>query len=210
MENPNESIHRKKGLFPSPPQLPSFLSAPNPLIEVDEHLQLRPLKLEQVPILFQLIEDNRTYLQEWLPWIEKIQKESDTKQFIRGVRYRNVYSGRWVYGIWYQDEMVGLLDFNEGKRAMSQVSLGYWIAEKFQGKGIITRSVSACLDYLFTQKGLEKVLIKCANNNLKSQAVPNRLNFRWDGMEFEAGTLQGEEVDILVFAMHGRDWLSQG
>ncbi len=49
--------------------------------------------------------------------------------------------------------------------------IGYWIAEKLQGRGIITHIYRVLVDFCFKDLGLQRVDIKCRNTNSKSKAV---------------------------------------
>ena len=179
-----------------------------PELEVDDNIVLKSLQTEDVDRLYKLVESNRNHLQVWLTWINQIQTLADTRNFVKQVKYKNIYAGRWIYGVWYKSDLVGLIDFNEGEKSLNQVSIGYWLAADMQGKGIITRSVKSCLDYVFENLKINRVLIKCASGNEKSQRVPNRLHFSWDGIEVDAGTLHGESVDLVVYSMLYRDWVN--
>ena len=193
-------------VFPIRKALNPFRPTPAPILQVDEEISLRSLSIEDVDLLFELVENNREHLQAWLSWISQIKTIEDTKAFVKGVRYKNIFAGRWIYGVLYNNELVGLLDFNEGNKALNQLSIGYWLSKKMEGKGIITRAVHRCLTYVFDEQHVHRVLIKCATQNQKSQAIPMRLNFSWEGIEVDAGTLGGESVDLVVYSMLYSDW----
>ncbi|MEM7657328.1 MAG: GNAT family N-acetyltransferase [Bacteroidota bacterium] len=184
----------------------AWLKKPSPNLQVSEQLWLRVLEVPHTSTLFSLVETNRAFLQEWLSWIETIQTEKDCRKFIEGVRYRDVFAGTWVYGVWYQGELVGLLDLNEGNRHDKQVSIGYWLGKQVLGRGIMTMCVLRCMDHLFRQEKVQKILIKCASHNKRSEAIPLRLRFSWEGIEQDAGTLQGEEVAMHTYGMRATDW----
>ena len=177
-----------------------------PELIVDEALQLQALRVEDSDPIFSLIEDNREHLLRWLPWVKNIRSRHTCRQFVRKARYRNIFAGQWVYAIWFQGEIVGLLDFNEGEPELRQVSLGYWLGEKYQRQGIVTRAVRTSLDYVFSEQHILRVLIKCAAKNVRSQRVPQRLDFSWQGIEHEVGTLHGEVVDMVVYSMSRQQW----
>lgn len=59
------------------------------------------------------------------------------------------------------------------------------MSEDAQGQGIITRSVSALLNYLFETLNINRVEIQCAVNNHKSIAIPERLGFVNEGVKRE-------------------------
>ena len=57
-------------------------------------------------------------------------------------------------------------------------SIGYWIEQRYQGKGIMTRCCASMLDYLFDDLGLHRVTIQCGVANTRSCAIPERLGSR--------------------------------
>lgn len=200
------SPHPLRKWFPIRKALRPLLFKPAPEIIISEQILLKSLEPDHVDLLFQLIEDNRAYLQRWISWIETIKTYAECKAFVNGVRYKDIFAGQWVYGIWHEEELVGLLDFNEADRELNQISIGYWLDQQIQSKGIATQSVMHCLDYVFEDLQLHRVLIKCAEENLRSQAIPQRLGFTWDGIELEAGTVNGETVHMITYSMLYREW----
>ncbi|RMG62294.1 MAG: GNAT family N-acetyltransferase, partial [Bacteroidetes bacterium] len=118
-----------------------------PYLQIDDSTSLRPLTETDGERVFFLVASNRSYLQAWLSWIESIRTLADARRFVRAVDYRDVFTGQWVWGIWYQDKLVGLLDCNEGHRGRREISIGYWLAAGYQGKGIATRAARRCVDH---------------------------------------------------------------
>ena len=50
--------------------------------QVDDDLKLS-LSIPQYAVeLFQLTDRNRDFLRQWLPWLDKVKKPSDTKKFL--------------------------------------------------------------------------------------------------------------------------------
>ena len=193
-------------LFPIRKSLRPFFQTLAPELVVDEDIVLRSLDMEDSKRIFELVDKNRKHLEAWLSWIEKIRSVKDSKNFVRTVKYKDVFAGRWVYGIWYQEKLVGMIDFNEGNKELNQVAIGYWLASEYQGNGIITRSAKKVISYLFNQQEVHRVLIKCATDNYKSQAVAERLNFNWEGIDREVGTINGKSVDLIIYSILYREW----
>ena len=204
--NPDPRSPLRK-LFPIRKSLRPFFQTLAPELMVDEDIVLRSLDMDDSKRIFELVDTNRQYLEAWLSWIEKIKSIKDSKNFIRTVRYKDIFAGRWVYGVWYQDALVGMIDFNEGDKELNQVSLGYWLASNYQGKGIITRSAQKCISYLFLEQEVHRVMIKCATDNMRSQAIAERLHFNWEGIDREVGTINGKSVDMNIYGILYREWL---
>jgi ribosomal-protein-serine acetyltransferase len=195
-------------LFPLRKRLLPLFQTLAPELVVDEDIVLKSLDMNDSRRIFDLVDKNREHLEAWLSWIQKIQSLKDSRSFVRAVGYKDIFAGRWVYGIWYQHQLVGMIDFNEGDRELNQVAIGYWLSHDFQGKGIITRSAEKCIDYLFKEQQVNRVLIKCATDNYRSQAVAKRLHFNWEGIDREVGTVNGKSVDLIIYGILYREWLA--
>ena len=87
-----------------------------------------------------------------------------------------------------------------------KVEIGYWIAAKFQGKGIVTDACRALMEHAFEEWKLNRVEIHCATGNKKSCAIPERLGFQLEGVLQKALFVHGKYLDSNVYGMLARDW----
>jgi ribosomal-protein-serine acetyltransferase len=175
--------------------------------KIDNETILKELELSSAKELFDLISANRNYLRKWLTWVDETKHLDDTINYIQSVINRDMFSGRYVLGIWKRESLVGVIDFHNGDKINMIIEIGYWLAEKYQGKGIMTRACISCIDYAFLKLGFNRIVIKCAVGNLKSIAIPERLHFTFEGIEREGQNINGEYTDLLVFSILRRDWL---
>ncbi|MDP5169883.1 MAG: GNAT family N-acetyltransferase [Bacteroidia bacterium] len=175
-------------------------------LKVDEGLFLRALRPSDDERLYVMIESNRWHLEPWLSWIEDIHNLPDTRNFLKTITYRSIYAGGWVFGIEYQGKLVGLMDFNEGNAEEKSIALGYWLDVDSEGQGLITKAVRRCVQYLFDEQDVSKIYIKCATDNLRSEAVPKRLDFNWEGIYYHAGEVKGKAVDLVIYTMEAPNW----
>ncbi|MDQ0198274.1 GNAT family N-acetyltransferase [Neobacillus ginsengisoli] len=51
--------------------------------------------------------------------------------------------------ILYEGEIAGTIGFNQLNKTSRIGVIGYWLGEKFQGKGIMTRALKSFIDYGF-------------------------------------------------------------
>ena len=56
---------------------------------IDASTRLRELTSEDAGSLYALVDSNRKYLRQWLPWVDKQQGPDDAGQFIAGARNDN-------------------------------------------------------------------------------------------------------------------------
>jgi ribosomal-protein-serine acetyltransferase len=60
--------------------------------------------------------------------------------------------------------------------------IGYWLAEDYQGRGIMTDCVRMLVDFCFNELDLNRVYITCGFGNKKSRAIPELLGFVQEGI----------------------------
>jgi ribosomal-protein-serine acetyltransferase len=72
-----------------------------------------------------------------------------------------------------------------------KTEIGYWLSEKFQGQGLVTKSVSELCHFAFQKLDMNRVQIKCAVGNTPSANIPKRLNFTFEGIERQGELLIG-------------------
>jgi ribosomal-protein-serine acetyltransferase len=101
---------------------------------------------------------------------------------------------------------VGVIGHHGIDRRIRATELGHWLAANAQGRGVMTRSCRALVKHAFEELGLNRVVIRCATENLRSRAIPLRLGFRHEGVLRDAEWLYDHYVDDDVFAMLARDW----
>ena len=174
---------------------------------LDENLILKDLEINSAQKLFDLICTNRNYLRKWLPWVDGTKHLDDTICYIQSTLEGDMFCGRYVLEIWHNGDLAGVIDFHNGDKINMIVEIGYWLAEKFQGKGIMTKSCVSCINHAFFNFEFNRVVIKCAVGNERSKAIPERLHFTFEGIEREGQILNGEYTDLMVFSMLKRDWL---
>ena len=79
--------------------------------------------------------------------------------------------------------------------------MGYWLSEKMQGKGIITKWVKKLIRYAFQKLRLNRIQIKIAVGNSKSAAIPKRLGFILEGVE-RAGEKHNQKfLDLEIYSI---------
>lgn len=173
---------------------------------IDDHLSLTRLEIEDAHAIHALVDQNRDHLRRWLPWVDRNRSVEDSRRFIQDRLEAHVRTGDQACAIRWGGEIVGVIDFYGLKRAMRSVSLGYWLAQARQGQGIMSRAVLAMVGIAFEELGLNRVEIRVAVGNERSENVVRRLGFEHEGTLREAEWLYDHFVDHNVFAMLRRDF----
>lgn len=171
-----------------------------------EGLWLRLLERHHAEALFALTDRNRDHLWPWLPWVDRVREVADSLAFIKEGLERFARGAGYELGIWMEESLIGVLGVHEIDFANASTSIGYWLDAGHQGRGIMTRAVATVLDDLFFIRGLHRVEIRVAPENLRSRAIPERLGFRMEGILREAGRYGGRWGDLVVYAILNREW----
>ena len=146
-------------------------------IKVDDHLKLRQLHLDESEKLFKLVDDDREYLQKWLPWVDNTKSPQDSERFISETIQKRKDETEFGYAIVVEGNPVGHISLMHIKD-QSDPEIGYWIASRMSGKGISTRAGQALTDFGFNILGLEKILIKADPNNMGSNKIAQKLGYK--------------------------------
>ena len=151
-------------------------------IRVDNNTRLEAIKPSMAKIIFETIDRDRDYLRNWLPFIDSSKQASDTEAFIISVTKKS-NTRDIIYSIWYKEEFAGLIGFKDTDWINRKTEIGYWLAEKMQGKGIITSCTEILVKHAFRKLKLNRIQIKVAEKNTRSLSIPKKLGFVFEGIE---------------------------
>jgi ribosomal-protein-serine acetyltransferase len=171
--------------------------------------ELRLLRTSDADELFMLTDANRGYLRTWLPWLDSTTSSANTRAFIQSTLQQFADNRGFVAAICYEQSIVGVIGYNQIDWQNRIGYIGYWLAEAYQGKGLMTVSCKALVDYGFGVLNLNRLVIACATENKRSRAIPERLGFVYEGTIREAEWLYDRFVDHQVYGQLHRDWNCQ-
>jgi ribosomal-protein-serine acetyltransferase len=174
-------------------------------LQVNEEIQLRLLEERYAEAYFALIERNHDYLQEWIA-VEAYEGSVELlRAYVKQRLLHFVEGSGYHLGIWYQEALVGLLDYRLNGRNRS-VELGYWLDATMQGKGIVTQACRTMVRHAFEVHQMHKVVISCAIDNPRSRAVAERLGFVQEGILRQVVRLGDRYVDGVFYGLLVDEW----
>lgn len=177
-------------------------------LPIDQEVELAVLGPNDAQKLFELTQQNIHHLKEWFMWAHQIKNVADSASFIDESRQKLKSNRAFDAGIWLSGTLVGAIGFHPINWDNRFVEIGYWIAKPFQGRGLMTRSVTAILQYAYQELQLNRVEICVAVQNQRSRAVAERLGFQLEGFEREGQFLNGEYVDVACYSLLAREWFA--
>ena len=173
---------------------------------IDDDTELRLVQMQDAPALRALTDDNREHLRRWLPWVEGSKTLDDTRDFIKSSLSRFADNNGFVAGIWFQGSLAGTIDFHSIDWTNRRTSIGYLLSASFQGRGLMTKACRAMMDHAFHDLHLNRVEIRCAPDNTRSRAIPERLGFTQEGTIRQAAWTYDRYVDDVVYGMLAAEW----
>lgn len=145
---------------------------------LDTDIDLKLWDLAMVETMVHVIQANAQHLRQWLPWPSPNYGLADAESFIRRSQKAWALEGILSVGIWDHDRLVGGVSMNHVDWANRSTSLGYWLAESRQGRGIMTRACHIVVDDLIRIRGFNRIVIAVQPDNMKSRAIAERLHFQ--------------------------------
>ena len=168
--------------------------------ELSPTTHLRLFEESDAEELHALIEANRQRLAPWLPWAAG-QTYEDTLGFIRRTIEQDAAGDGFQAAIICDGRIAGAIGYREVDWEDRSTSLGYWLAEPYEGRGTMTEAVRTLTDHAFTAWGLRRVEIRAAVENRRSRAIPERLGFTEEEILPRAEMVGGRHLDSVVYAM---------
>ena len=174
--------------------------------QIDEELSLKLVSLQDAPRIFELTEQSRSYLREWLPWLDATNVVSDTENYVKFSMKLYGENKGLNAAILYRGEIVGIAGFNQLNWANKTAYIGYWLGQSYQGHGIMTRVAKGLTNLAFNEFNMNKVEIRAAIGNQKSRSVPERLGYVYEGTIRSAEWLYDHYVDHAVYGILKDEW----
>lgn len=174
--------------------------------QVNDSMELKLIQSQDRDELYALIDENRAILREWLLWVDRRQSPDDLDAVIqvwsRNYEERNGFDA----GVWFNNTLVGMLGLHYIDWKNKATSIGYFLSESAQGKGIITTSIEKLIPYLFNDLKLNRIIIQCAENNIKSRAIPEKIGLISEGTSRQAQWLYDHYENIVTYSLLSSDW----
>ena len=186
----------------------------DPCILAGDGITLSLFRTDDVEELNRIINENRDYLAGWLNVIGNPSTRNEVHQFIRNNQNncRDALSENYrshpgfELAIRMEGEVVGMIGYQGIHWLNRLTALGYWVVPAHQGKGIVTKSCSALVNYTYRKLKLNRIEIQCAEDNPASMGVPERLGFHHEALLAEVEKRGEDFVSHHLYRMLRRDW----
>jgi ribosomal-protein-alanine N-acetyltransferase len=168
----------------------------------DGDISIRPIRLRDARALERELLDNRTWLRKWEATNPVGPMSFDVRSSIRHLQ-SNARAGLGLpFIIEYQGELAGQLNVSSiSYGSVSMATIGYWVSERFAGKGLTPTAVALASDHCFFTVGLHRIEICIRPENDPSLRVVEKLGFRYEGLRRRYIHINGDWRDHFCFAL---------
>ena len=173
---------------------------------IDSSIGLRVLRPDDAAELFALTDANRPHLRRWLPWVDLVTSEEDSRSFLETVAAQREEGRGPTFGIVHDGALGGVVGFLPIDRVNRVGEIGYWLAERLQGRGVMTQCCRFVVRYGFLTLDLNRIQIAAGVDNFVSRAVPERLGFKLEGVLRARENLYGTFIDHAMYALLRSDF----
>lgn len=180
--------------------------ADTPTLIVSESITLRPADIDDTEIYMALKRKNFPLLTPWFSSSMPPNTADERRKVMAGDLEETTRHERYWWMIEYNNELVGKIDIHNMYRPARIGEIGYWLDDDFTGKGIMTESTRAVLNWAFDELNFLRVEIICAINNTASTAIPERLGIRREAILRQANIRGSDIQDIAIYAVLADDW----
>jgi ribosomal-protein-serine acetyltransferase len=174
------------------------------ILKINRGLYLKRISHDDVEDIFDLIDKNRVFLRKWLPFIDETISPENTHAFVDHLN--RPFCNQMVFTIVASDHIAGLIGFKDIDSINRRLEIGYWIGEKFQGKGLVSLSCRALINKAFNNMNMHRITIKCAVGNYPSSNIPKRLGFSFEGVERSGERHHEKFLDLEVYSLLQNEW----
>ncbi|MBF0300385.1 MAG: GNAT family N-acetyltransferase [Oligoflexia bacterium] len=168
---------------------------------VGDNIILKKHQIETAEVMFNLVDKDRKRLQEFLPWVEATTSISDVIEYIKGCLERWEKYEEFTYSMFRKNDQqyMGNVGIHAIRWNHNKCEMGYWIGSEFEGKGFV-REATYLLEQTMFNLGFNRIVIKCSTRNLRSVAIPIRLEYRLEGVAYQDVIENDRYDDTMCFA----------
>ncbi len=173
---------------------------------LDNELYIRPFEPADAEEIFSVVMENYEHLQTFMVWMSPDYSIDDARDFVAGRDKGGQRPGALRLGIFKKDKLIGSIGLVYVDTQASKTEIGYWIAKSEEGRGIISRACRMLVEHVFHEIGLNRVEIRCAADNYRSSAIPEKLGFTKEGVLRQSEFRNAHLHDFNVFGLLVAEW----
>ena len=146
-----------------------------------KRIRIRKLQLADAPSIYRGIRHKA--VARWMPTVPHPYPKNAAAAFILRSRREWKAGKAYHFGIAFRetDEVIGGIGLNNVERKSRGAELGYWLGQRWWGRGIAAEAVRLALSFGFNQLKLHRVWARVIEGNKRSVRILEKAGFRYQG-----------------------------
>ena len=108
----------------------------------------------------------------------------------------------FAFAITVDDKVIGSISiFRQGNIHRQTAELGYYIAEEYWGKGIMTEAVKYACEYVFGKSDILRIFAEPFAYNIASCRVLEKAGFQYEGTLRNNAVKNGKVIDMKMYSL---------
>lgn len=127
--------------------------------------------------------------------------EQDGKEFISAMLSADE-NETFAFAITVDNMVLGSIGiFRQGNIHRQTAELGYYIAEEYWGKGIMTEAVKQICEYVFANSDIIRIYAEPFAYNIASCRVLEKVGFQYEGTLRSNAVKNGKVIDMKMYSL---------
>lgn len=174
-----------------------------------ERVRLRSPLVGDFPEWMQLRQESREFLVPWEPsWAPDEFDRSVWRQRLKRYRDEFTHGSGAAFFIFEaaHDRLVGGISLGNIRYGVAQsAQIGYWIGERYAGRGLMVEAVGLICAYAFDRLRLHRIEAACIPDNTRSVRVLEKAGFTREGLLRSYLRINGIWQDHYLYALIAED-----
>ncbi len=176
------------------------------VLRLGDSLALRLRERHHADELFRRVAVNREHLSRWFDWAAGADEAGTVAAVATGLELFQLGTG-WHADLCEEGTLVGSVAVEKIGSVAGSVQLKFWLDAANEGRGVMTRALSALLDTLFEQLEITRVAIATDPRNVRSVRLSERLGFKPEAVLRQgAMDADGAPADVAYYGMTKDEW----
>ncbi len=147
---------------------------------------------------------NKDYLTPWTPaWTRNCLDKSQYIKLLKAQETESKFGTGRFFFIFDKvtDKLIGGINLTRILGGVVEsCTIGYWIAEEFSNKGLMSQAIGIIIEYCQDKLNLHRIEAACMQENIASQTVLKKHGFEAEGLAKEYLKINGKWQDHIVLA----------
>ena len=184
-----------------------------PVHLVGKRIILRPLCEDDYSQYYEVRNRCDSWLSIWEPTVDGLPMDTTStsehfNQRVSAFERGSLFDSSYGFGIFFHDgTLIGEVTVGTIVRGPFQSALlGYWVDEKYAGRGFAPEAVSLVLDYGLSSLGFKRIEVAIVPRNKSSIRVVEKLGFEFEGVSKEYIEVAGVREDHARYSISPKKW----